>query len=150
MWGELVRTADQMNGMIFPRLLALAERAWHKASWEDLEGGERNKEIGEDWVKFANTLGYRELGRLDKMGMAYRVPPPIARVICKEAVCNKLHVTTELPGLKVEFSTDDGLTWNDITAETEVNGDIKLRTRSADQNRFSRVIRLDRTHWRKG
>lgn len=54
----------------------------------------------------------------------------VCRVICKEAVCNKLHVTTELPGLKVEFSTDDGLTWNDVTAETEVNGDIKLRTKS--------------------
>lgn len=39
-------------------------------------------------------------------------------------------MTTELPGLKVEFSTDDGLTWNDVTAETEVNGDIKLRTKS--------------------
>ena len=68
MWSELIRTADQMHGMIFPRLLALAERAWHKAS-----------DFDEDWVKFVNTLGYRELARLDKMGVAYRVPPPVAR-----------------------------------------------------------------------
>ena len=68
LWGELIRTADQMHGMIFPRLLALAERAWNKAS-----------DFKEDWVKFVNTLGYRELGRLDRMGVTYRVPPPVAR-----------------------------------------------------------------------
>ena len=51
-----------------------------------------------------------------------------SRVVCK-AACNKLHVTTELPGLKVEYSKDDGLTWNDVKPETEVNEKIKLRTR---------------------
>ncbi|PFX20833.1 Beta-hexosaminidase [Stylophora pistillata] len=142
MWGELIRTADQMHSMIFPRLLAAAERAWHKGSWEDLWGEERQKQLDEDWVNFANTLGHRELVRLDKIGVPYRVPPPVARIVCK-AACNKLHVTTELPGLKVEYSKDDGLTWNDVTPETEVNERIKLRTRSADQNRFSRVINLD-------
>ena len=70
-----------MHGMMFPRLLALAERAWHKASWEDLKGEERDREFGEDWVRFANTLGYRELGRLDKIGVAYHVPPPVARFV---------------------------------------------------------------------
>ncbi|KAL9962574.1 hypothetical protein ACROYT_G031685 [Oculina patagonica] len=149
MWGELVRTAGQMHGMIFPRLLALAERAWHKASWENLEGEERDRKFDEDWVKFANTLGYRELGRLDKMGVAYRVPPPVARIVCK-AVCNRLHVTPTLPGLKVEYSTNDGLTWNDVTAETKVNEEIQLRTRSADQNRFSRVIKLQPLQVQKG
>lgn len=142
MWGELIRTADQMHSMIFPRLLAAAERAWHKGSWEDLRGEERQKQLDEDWVNFANTLGHRELVRLDKMDVPYRVPPPVARVVCK-AACNKLHVTAELPGLKVEYSKDDGLTWNDVKPETEVNEKIKLRTRSADQNRFSRVIYLD-------
>ena len=52
----------------------------------------------------------------------------VSRVVCK-AACNKLHVTTELPGLKVEYSKDDGLTWNDVKPETEVNEKIKLRTR---------------------
>ena len=70
-----------MHGMIFPRLLAVAERAWHKASWEDLGGEERKRQFGEDWVNFANTLGYRELGRLDKIGVPYRVPPPVARLV---------------------------------------------------------------------
>lgn len=63
-------------------------------------------------------------------------PPPLiawmflaSRVVC-EAVC-RLHVTATLPGLKVEYSTDNGLTWNDVIPETEVNTEIQLRTRSA-------------------
>lgn len=80
LWSETVRTADQMSAMIFPRMLALAERAWHKASWEDItDKKERDAKRTDDWVKFANSLGYKELGRLDKMGVAYHVAPPGAR-----------------------------------------------------------------------
>jgi len=35
-----------------------------------------------------------------------------------------------LPGLKVEYSTDDGVTWSDVTSNMEVEGKIKLRSRS--------------------
>ena len=41
----------------------------------------------------------------------------------------KLLVKTALPGLKIEYSTDEGVTWNDVTQETKVKGEIKLRTR---------------------
>lgn len=42
----------------------------------------------------------------------------------------KLEVRTALPGLKVEFSRDDGETWNDVTSGgIEVDGKLKLRTR---------------------
>ena len=80
LWTETVRNPDQMFAMIFPRLLALAERAWHKASWEDItDRKKRNETMKADWVKFAGALGNRELVRLDKMGVQYRVPPPGAR-----------------------------------------------------------------------
>lgn len=69
-----------MFSMIFPRMLALAERAWHKASWEEMDNKEdRDAEKARDWEKFANVLGYRELSRLDRIGVTYRVPPPGAR-----------------------------------------------------------------------
>lgn len=61
--------------MVFPRLLALAERAWHKAGWESItDVNNRKIELNKDWEAFANTLGYKELRRLDKMGVKYRVP----------------------------------------------------------------------------
>lgn len=61
--------------MVFPRLLALAERAWHKADWESKpDVNSRKTELDKDWEAFANTLGYKELRRLDKMDVKYRVP----------------------------------------------------------------------------
>lgn len=69
-----------MYTMIFPRLLALAERAWHQAPWERITDKDaRDLEKTGDWVNFANTLGYKELARLDKIGVAYHVTPPGAR-----------------------------------------------------------------------
>lgn len=68
--------------MLFPRVLALAERAWHEAEWEGTRDVDNNntraveEELQQDWVQFANTLGYRELDRLDRLGIEYRVPPP--------------------------------------------------------------------------
>lgn len=56
---------------------ALAERAWHHAPWEDLpRGDERDKQLNEDWFSFARSVGYRELPRLEKKNVAFRIPPP--------------------------------------------------------------------------
>lgn len=66
-----------MDQMVFPRLLALAERAWHKASWEKIEDKTaRTEAMNKDWNEFANYLGYNELSSLDSAGVHYRVPPP--------------------------------------------------------------------------
>lgn len=48
---------------------------------------------------------------------------------CCRIVDKKLETRTVLPGLKVQYSTDDGITWNDVTTNVEVDGKIKLRTR---------------------
>ena len=76
LWSETIRTRDQLEYMLFPRLLALAERAWHKAPWESTKD-EQDKLS--DWSKFANTVGYQELRLLDKYDIAYRIPLPGAR-----------------------------------------------------------------------
>ena len=34
LWSELVRSPEIMQYMLFPRLAAVAERAWHQAAWE--------------------------------------------------------------------------------------------------------------------
>ena len=69
-----------MDSMVFPRLLAIAERAWNKAPWDvNTVYSARQQAIDSEWVNFANTLGYKELERLDKMGIAYRIPPPEIR-----------------------------------------------------------------------
>ncbi|XP_041355524.1 beta-hexosaminidase-like [Gigantopelta aegis] len=140
LWSETIRTDDQLEYMLFPRLLAVAERAWHKAQWESTKD-EQDKLS--DWFKFANTVGYQELRLLDKYDIAYRIPRPGARL-----QNNRLFVNTEFPGLKVEVSFDDGLTWKDVDREgisVENVQVLKLATRSPNNVRHSEEITVNLT-----
>ncbi|WP_145513523.1 family 20 glycosylhydrolase [Yersinia massiliensis] len=146
-WNETVRTDEQMEYMIFPRVLPLAERAWHRASWEqdyqagrEYIGGETHhvdtKALSTDWQRFANIMGQRELAKLDKAGIAYRLPVPGARV-----VSGQLEANISLPGLNIEYSTDGGQHWQqyDAKVQPKVSGDVLIRSTSSDGKRTSRA-----------
>ncbi|XP_076448694.1 uncharacterized protein LOC143285315 [Babylonia areolata] len=139
LWCEVVRTRQQADYMLFPRLLALAERAWHEPTWErettNQEAREREREV--DWAEFANTLGYRELARLDRQGVEYRVPLPGAIVSDGRLLTN-----VEFPGLAVEYSEDGGTTWSEVSEDMALSpgSAILLRTRSASGGRYSRQV----------
>lgn len=88
LWTELVRTSSRMDWMLWPRMLALAERAWHKADWEQpnlmvkLEGGSttiNDTSLSEDWARFATVFGHKESKRLEAQGVDYYLPRPGAR-----------------------------------------------------------------------
>lgn len=147
LWSEVVRTDSQMEYMIYPRLVSVAERAWHRASWEqqyqagrEYKGGETHrvdvKALDSDWQRFANLLGHRELAKLDKAGIHYRLPVPGARI-----ASGRLEVNTSFPGMEVEYSTDNGKTWQryDDKARPQVSGEVQVRTASPDGKRFSRI-----------
>ncbi|MDT8894138.1 beta-N-acetylhexosaminidase [Halomonas sp. I1] len=149
-WSETVRTEAQMESMVFPRLLALAERAWHRADWErdpvaglTYEGGVTEhvdrQALMSDWQRFANLLGQRELPRLEAAGIGYRLPLPGGRVEEGRLVAN-----VALPGVAIEVSQDGGKTWQayDDAARPEVDGDVLLRTVSRDGQRHSRSVSL--------
>ncbi|HFT5239599.1 TPA: beta-N-acetylhexosaminidase [Yersinia enterocolitica] len=146
-WNETVRTDEQMEYMIFPRVLPLAERAWHRAPWEqdyqagrEYIGGETHhvdtKALSTDWQRFANIMGQRELAKLDKAGIAYRLPVPGARV-----VAGQLEANISLPGLNIEYSTDGGQHWQqyDAKVQPKVSGDVLIRSTSSDGKRSSRA-----------
>lgn len=147
LWSEVVRTDQQMEYMIYPRALSVAERAWHRASWEqdykagrEYKGGETHqvdtKTLDKDWLRFANLVGQRELAKLDKGGVSYRLPVPGARIIG-----GKLEANISLPGLGIEYSTDGGKQWQryDDKARPAVTGDVQIRAISPDGKRFSRA-----------
>lgn len=82
-WTETIRTSQQLHEMMFARLLALAERAWHKSEWERIPDKERRiMETNKEWTSFFRALVEREFPRLDGMGIKYRVPVPGARYRC--------------------------------------------------------------------
>lgn len=149
LWSESVRTDEQYEYMVFPRVMAAAERAWHKADWEldyqpGVEYSQKTNRVNQqairaEWERFANVLGQRELSKLDAAGVQYRVPVPGAKV-----VGGKLQMNVSLPGLVLQYSTDNGNSWSTYSADNPpaVSGDVAVRTVSADGQRYSRAITL--------
>jgi len=146
LWSETVRTDDQMEYMNYPRLLSVAERSWHRASWErDYQPGEEytggktqlvdQNALLNDWQRFANLLGQRELAKLDKAGIDYRLPVPGAKIADGILLMN-----VALPGITLEYSLDKGENWQryDANRPPQVNGTVAIRSVSSDGQRTSR------------
>jgi len=123
LWSETIRTGAQMEQMIYPRMMSLAERAWHKAAWEGDKPDVSARTA--DWAAFAVQLSVKELPKLAALGGDFYLPPPGGVVDD-----GKLLANTALPGLAIEFSIDNGLSWNTYTGEHAVRkSGVLLRTR---------------------
>ena len=105
LWGETIRDTARLEYQLFPRLLALAERAWSKMpAWANIdEPVGFNRTYNHDWNEFANRIGQIELPRLDTLhdGILYRIPMPGGIV-----VDGILYVNIEFPGMEIRFTTD--------------------------------------------
>ena len=133
-WSETIRTASQLEQMIYPRLMALGERAWHRASWEGdkPDTAARNRA----WAEFAYALSQRELPKLAAAGADFYLPPPGAVIESGQLLAN-----SALPGLMVEYSLDGGQSWQPYNGAVAVaNNQVQLRSRLGDK--VSRVARF--------
>lgn len=154
LWSETVRSDEQVEYMLFPRLIALAERAWHKADWEvpyRYQGAIYSPSSGfftdaarrareQDWARFSMALAQKELAKLDRAGVAYRVPTVGARI-----VAGKLEARGELPGLAVEFREGHG-PWKPYVKPVAVEAAVEVRARSADGRRAGRSLLVAMPH----
>lgn len=165
LWSEMIRSDQQAEFMLFPRLLALAERAWHKAEWEleyDYSGQVYDKKTGyftqqaqqareRDWQRFATTLGNKELAKLAKSDIFYRIPTVGAKI-----EDGHLKVIVPFPNIAIEYQqvlsqsdidkaqalNQDTAKWMLYTSEIKVNGSINIRAISADGIRKGRTLHL--------
>jgi len=147
LWSETVRTREQFDYMVFPRLLALAERAWATGSWElDYVPGQTfsatttlvdKNALNADYAGFAAAMGTKELRKLDAAGVLYRVSVPGATTDGGQLTMN-----SDLPGLPMEYSTD-GSNFTPYTPGVSANGVVAIRARSADGTRAGRADTLD-------
>lgn len=144
LWSETVRTPQQLDYMVFPRLLALAERAWHRASWEldyqpgvAFEGGVTNRvdknALNQDYSEFAGALATKELAKLDAAGIQYRIPVPGA--ISQGGM---LMMNSDLPGLALEYSTD-GANFQPYSSGASAANVTSIRAKSANGQRSGRA-----------
>ncbi|OLQ86583.1 beta-N-acetylhexosaminidase [Vibrio ponticus] len=148
LWSETVRNDEQYEYMVFPRVLAAAERAWHKADWENeyqvgVEYSQSTNLVdkaarNQDYNRFANVLGQRELAKLEKAGIDYRLPVPGAKI-----ENGKLAMNSAFPGIELQYSIDgqNWLTYAD-DARPSVSGEVWIRSVSASGEKASRVTTL--------
>lgn len=145
-WSETIRSENQAEYMLYPRMIAMAERAWHHADWAvpyNYQGAKYNKDTGilsnklktlrdEKWQLFSNTIAQKELIKLDKLGVFYRIPTVGAKIID-----NKLHINSSLSGLPLEYRQENS-DWQSYSAPIEVTLPVDVRARSADGQRSGR------------
>ncbi|MFS0773781.1 family 20 glycosylhydrolase [Sphingomonas sp. 1P08PE] len=143
LWSETVRRDTQVDYMLFPRLLALAERAWSSPAWQPAYVPGATYALGDPrvdraallagWRDFAGRMAVR-LRALDRAGITYRLAPPGARI-----VDGLLQANSELPGTPIEYRVTGG-PWRRYAAPVAVTGPVDLRTRSPDGRRVGRTV----------
>ncbi|XP_033752239.1 putative beta-hexosaminidase [Pecten maximus] len=157
-----IRSEEHLFGLMFPRLLAFAERAWHKADWESSYVGRFNRSMpfvppnlqaqNDDWVRFASIVGHKELRRLEAYTILHRIPPPGVHVDPQFYdpfdSKNKSVILTDVqyPGLVPQVYGANGQ-WADLGPITDITNltisTLTFRTRNAAGNRFSEMEGLD-------
>jgi hexosaminidase len=145
LWSETLRRDWLVDYMLFPRLLAAAERSWHRASWEPAyrpgasysygDGKVDMSALVSDWSSFAGKMPAHLL-ELELAGIMYRLAPPGRRV-----VNGMLEANSEFPGQEIEYRTNGGQ-WVRYAGPVRVNGPVQLRTRTYDGRRTSRIVEV--------
>ncbi|TMO91897.1 beta-N-acetylhexosaminidase [Pseudoalteromonas ruthenica] len=150
LWSEMLRTDRQAEYMLYPRLLALAERAWHKPQWAlpyvagrsysaDTEffDAQRQQQREQDWQRFAYLVGEREIAKLEKYGRFYRIPT-VAASTTKQGYIDAF---TLLPGFAIEVQTSDGQ-WQPFKGNKHYGPVRAIRARSPLTQRRGRALSL--------
>ncbi|MBT0586789.1 family 20 glycosylhydrolase [Alteromonas oceanisediminis] len=153
LWSEVVRTPESLGYMVYPRLYALAERAWHKPAWTDA-AQQITAETAADklsavtsaqrsaWRNFAAQVVRYHLPQLEQLGINFRLPPPGVFKTPEGVQVNSLY-----PDLIIEYQRAKS-TWQPVKATTTLETGDKFRTRLPDSTRVSAVSCLSSAHGR--
>nr|WP_193988468.1 family 20 glycosylhydrolase [Lelliottia steviae] len=150
LWSELLRSDQQAEYMMYPRLFALAERAWHKAEWEldyKNEGAiyshktqqftlamQQQKE--QDWQHFAALVGFKELAKLEQAGRFYRIP-----TVAAKKTDSGIDAFVPYPNIAVEYQDKLG-NWHRYDSHNKPLQAVKVRAKSINNERAGRALKL--------
>jgi hexosaminidase len=103
LWSETLGADGRLDYNLVPKLFGLAERAWAaEPDWAAERDPQKSEPLyREAWSRFVNVLGKRELPRLDREGVRYRIPTPGLK-----AEGGAVHCSLELPGFTLRYTTD--------------------------------------------
>jgi hexosaminidase len=146
LWSETLKSPEQMEYMLLPKLLALAERAWAPdPSWASEKDSAKSASLyNQQWSRFVNVLGKRELPRLDYYagGFHYRIPTGGTSI-----VNGRLQANIQFPGLVIRYTTDGSeptINSKIYTAPLANNGKILLKAFS-NSGRAGRSVEVPAT-----
>jgi hexosaminidase len=105
LWSENLRSMDQVYYMLLPKLLALAERAWSQdPEWANAVDSSTGAALyNQSWSAFVNTVGKRELPRLNHFAGGFHYRIPTVGAIQKQG---NILLNLQLPGLAIRYTTD--------------------------------------------
>ena len=133
LWAETIKSPAQLEYLLLPKLLAVAERAWAKdPTWATEKDAAKSEVLyNQAWSEFANVVGKRELPRLDayRGGYLYRIPTAGAVIKNNQVVAN-----VQFPGLFIRYTTDGTeptATSPVYTQPIRASGTVKLKVFNA-------------------
>mgnify|MGYP001037389042 FL=1 len=140
LWTEVTINQQAMEYMMFPRLLALAERAWHQSNWQrNADSLSAKKGLfdarQQDWLGFQSALFTTHFQALIKQNINVRVPPPAAKINDDTLYMHPVE------GLIMEYS-EDGSNWSVYTRPVTVKGKVFVRSRVVGTAKASRHVYL--------
>ncbi|MBD1388164.1 carbohydate-binding domain-containing protein [Neiella sp. HB171785] len=151
LWSETLRHESQAEYMLFPRLIAVAERAWHRPDWEIpyqpgqaysqhtefFDDAKQHQQLA-DWNGFVSAMVNNILPQLEANQVFYRLPPPGAIVEQGQLLTN-----VPWPNLDVEYTLDEGNSWQPVNGSVAVPANRKIGVRSLAQS----TRRASQTMW---
>ena len=120
LWSETLINEDNFDYMLYPKLIAFAERAWApQPSWTTASNETFDKRYKEAWQRFNTVLWNNDLPRFDRYWaeIHYRIPAPGVKI-----AGNQVLVNTESEALTVRYTVDGGIP---SVTDAEVNGPLK-------------------------
>lgn len=121
LWSENIHNAEELEYLAFPKILGLAERAWAPdPEWATTKDAAQGDILYQKaWSKFANTLGKRELKKLNyyQSGANFRIPTVGLKLINdngggfnvpepNNGANLSLWANVQFPGLTIRYTTD--------------------------------------------
>ena len=100
LWAETVRDFNMVTYYTFPRIVALAERAWNaKPSWQGI--GKMSEEYRDIIIEFNHKMAAYEMPRIKSFGVNFRIEQPGVKVSS-----GQIYMNAQYPGVEIRYTLD--------------------------------------------
>jgi len=99
LWAETIRKYDHIEYSLFPKMFGLIERGWN--AQPDWSLTDKEEDYKQALILYRSKIAERELPRLNKLDVKFRVAPPGIKIID-----GKLYANSVFPQSTIYYTTD--------------------------------------------